>query len=78
MNIIRNHGIDQLDFELWCTAVSAINGCGACVDSHERTLRDKGVPEERVLAAIRVASTIHALAVVFENEKVAVSEAVTY
>jgi alkyl hydroperoxide reductase subunit D len=78
MNIIRNHGIDQLDFELWCTAVSAINGCGACVDSHERTLRDKGVPEERVLAAIRVASTIHALAAVLENEKVAVSEVVTY
>jgi alkyl hydroperoxide reductase subunit D len=76
MNIIRNHGIDHLDFELWCTAVSAINGCGACVDSHERTLREKGVPEERVLAAIRVASTIHALAVVLETEKVPALESV--
>ena len=78
MNIIRNHGVDHLDFELWCTAVSAINGCGACVDSHERTLREKGVPEERVLAAIRVASTIHALAVVLENEKVPALETVAY
>jgi len=76
MNIIRNHGIDHLDFELWCTAVSAINGCGACVDSHERTLREKGVPEERVLAAIRVASTIHALAVVLETEEVPALESV--
>jgi alkyl hydroperoxide reductase subunit D len=78
MNIIRNHGIDHLDFELWCTAVSAINGCGACVDSHERTLREKGVPEERVLAAIRVASTIHALAVVLETERVPALEAVAH
>lgn len=47
MNVIRTHGIDQLDFELWCIAVSAINGCGACVDSHEKILRDKGFAEEK-------------------------------
>jgi alkyl hydroperoxide reductase subunit D len=34
MNGIRTHGIDHNDFELWCVAVSAINGCGACVESH--------------------------------------------
>ena len=49
-----------MDFELWCTAVSAINGCGTCVDSHEKTLREKGVNEETVLAAIRLAAVIHA------------------
>ncbi len=42
MNIMRTHGIDPLDFELWSAAVSAINGCGACVDSHEKALREKG------------------------------------
>ena len=62
MNIMRTHGVDHFDFELWCTAVSAINGCGACVDSHERTLREKGVTEEQILAAVRIASVIHALA----------------
>ena len=42
MNVIRTHGIDPLDFELWSTAVSAINGCGACVDSHEKvTARER-------------------------------------
>lgn len=33
MNVIGNPGVDKVDFELWALAVSAINGCGACVDS---------------------------------------------
>ena len=70
MNIMRTHGIDPLDFELWSTAVSAINGCGACVDSHEKILREKGVSEEKILAAVRIASVIHAIAVVLDAEKV--------
>jgi alkyl hydroperoxide reductase subunit D len=64
MNVIRTHGSDPVDFELWCLAVSAINACGACVDSHEHVLREKGVSEETVLAAVRIASVIHALAAV--------------
>jgi lipoyl-dependent peroxiredoxin subunit D len=68
MNIMRQHGADHVDFELWCTAVSAINGCGACVDSHEKTLRDKGMEEEKILAAVRIASVVHALAKSFTAE----------
>ncbi len=70
MNVLRTHGIDPLDFELWCAAVSAINGCGACVDSHEKVLREKGFSEEKILAAVRIASVIHALAVVLDTESV--------
>jgi lipoyl-dependent peroxiredoxin subunit D len=77
MNVIRTHGIDQLDFELWCTAVSAINGCGACVDSHEKVLREKGFGEEKILAAVRVASILHAVAVVLDTERVAAQQPVT-
>jgi alkyl hydroperoxide reductase subunit D len=69
MNVIRTHGADPLDFELWCAAVSAINGCGSCVDAHERTLREKGILEEKILAAIRIASVIHAIAGVLDSEK---------
>jgi alkyl hydroperoxide reductase subunit D len=76
MNILRNHGIDPVDFELWCTAVSAINGCGLCVDSHEQTLRSKGMTEESILAAVRLASVIHALATVFDTEAVVPSPSV--
>jgi len=77
MNVIRTHGIDQLDFELWCIAVSAINGCAACVDSHEKVLREKGFGEEKVIAAIRVASVLHAIAVVLDTERVAAQQSVT-
>ena len=28
MNILRSHGVESVDFELWCPAASAINGCG--------------------------------------------------
>ena len=77
MNVIRTHGTDQLDFELWCTAVSAINGCGACIDSHEKVLREKGFGEEKMIAAVRVASVLHAIAVVLDTERVATQQPVT-
>jgi alkyl hydroperoxide reductase subunit D len=67
MQGIRSHGSDPLDFELWCTAVSAVNGCGTCIASHEKTLRDKGVSEETILAAIRIASVIHGSAAVLDQ-----------
>jgi len=62
MNIIRTHGSDPLDFELWCVAVSAINGCGKCIVAHDRSLREKGMAEETILASVRIASVIHAIA----------------
>ncbi len=68
MQVIGKHGSDPIDFELWCLAVSAINGCGVCVDAHENVLREKGVNEETVLAAVRIASTIHALGAIFDAE----------
>jgi lipoyl-dependent peroxiredoxin subunit D len=71
MQIIRGHGGDPVDFELYCLAVSAINACAACVDSHERVLREKGVSEETILAAVRIASVVHALAPVIEAESAA-------
>ncbi|MES1260230.1 MAG: carboxymuconolactone decarboxylase family protein [Acidobacteriota bacterium] len=70
MQVIRSHGSDPVDFELWCTAVSAINGCGACVSSHEGVLRQKGITEETILAAIRIASVIHGAAAVLDAETI--------
>jgi len=71
MNAIRMHGIDPVDFELWCVAASAINNCQACVGSHEKVVREKGLSEEAVLAAVRIASVIHAIAAVMDAESVA-------
>lgn len=77
MNGLRSHGlqgnsIDEVDFELWSLAVSAINGCGKCVDAHEQVVRDKGASEELVLAIVRVASVIHAIGVVLDAKQNAV------
>lgn len=74
MNVLRSHGVDHNDFELWSLAVSAINGCGKCVDSHENVVRQKGVTEETIAAVIRVCAVIHAIGPVLE-EQAAVSAA---
>lgn len=68
MNVIRNHGGDPVDFELFCVAVSAINNCHVCVGAHEKVLREKGVPEETIVASVRLAAVIHAIATVLDYE----------
>jgi lipoyl-dependent peroxiredoxin subunit D len=75
MQAIRSHGTDHVDFELWCTAVSAINNCHVCVGSHEKVLRDKGFEEEKIVAAIRIAAVVHAAAGVLDEQAVTVQPA---
>lgn len=70
MQVIKTHGSNPVDFELWCIAASAINNCQACVTAHERVVLEKGISEEAVLAAVRIAAVIHALAEVFDTEAV--------
>jgi alkyl hydroperoxide reductase subunit D len=69
MNVIANHGIDKLDFELISLAVSAVNGCGLCVTSHEKKLRSHDVSREAIQSAVRIAATLHAVAGVLEFEQ---------
>jgi len=69
MNVIANHGIDKLDFELISLAVSAVNGCGLCVTSHEKKLRAHEVSREAIQSAVRIAAVIHAVAVTLEYEQ---------
>jgi alkyl hydroperoxide reductase subunit D len=71
MNIIGNPGIDKLDFELLSLAVSAVNGCGMCITSHEKKLRSGGITREQIQSAIRIASVIHAVAGVLEYQAAA-------
>src|SRR5579864_2101367 len=67
MSVIANSGIAKADFELLALAVSAINGCGSCVASHERQLRQHGLTREAVQSAVRIAATVHAVARVLET-----------
>lgn len=67
MNVIANPGIAKADFELLALAVSAINGCGACVASHERQLRAHGLTREAVQSTVRIGATVHAVARVLSS-----------
>ena len=64
MNVIGNPGIDKADFELFSLAVSAMNGCGMCIDSHEKVLKSHGVGTDVVQAAARVGAIVKAVATV--------------
>ena len=61
MNIIANPGVEKTDFELWCLAVSAINGCGACLDAHEAELKSRGLPNTAIQAALRIGAVVSAV-----------------
>jgi alkyl hydroperoxide reductase subunit D len=71
MNWIGRPQSSKVDFELFCLAVSAINGCEACVRSHEQVVVGGGITEDQVHDAVRLAATINAAAVSLEiNELV--------
>lgn len=62
MNVMARPGIDKAAFELCSLAVSAINGCGQCMDSHEKVLRQHGLGQESVHSTVRIAAVIKAIA----------------
>ncbi len=68
MNILANPGVEKADFELWSIAVSAINGCGMCIASHEKVLIDHGVQKAAIQDAVRIASILHAIAAIIDGE----------
>ncbi len=53
--------------------MSAINGCGMCIDSHEKVLRAHGVSAEAVQAAVRIAAVVHAVAATLDGVDAAAS-----
>jgi alkyl hydroperoxide reductase subunit D len=66
MNWIGKPLGNKADFELFCLAVSAINGCEMCVQAHEKVVTEAGLTEDQVHDAVRVAATVHAAAVSLE------------
>ena len=64
MNFINQHGIAKEEFELFSLAVSAMNGCGMCIDSHERVLLEHGVKSDAIQNAVRIAAVMKAIATV--------------
>jgi len=71
MQVIGTHGgVEAADFEFWCLAVSAVNGCGGCLASHERALRELGVGRDQIHEALRIASVVHAVSVTLVTSRI--------
>jgi alkyl hydroperoxide reductase subunit D len=66
MNRLVRPAGSKLDFELMSLAVSAINGCEACVRAHEAAVVAGGLSEDHVHDAVRIAAAVHATAVALE------------
>lgn len=69
MNVIGNPGVEKVDFELWSLAVSAISGCGMCIDAHEAELKKADLGTSEIQTAVRIASTVAAVAAVVAGEQ---------
>jgi alkyl hydroperoxide reductase subunit D len=62
MNIIGKPGIEKVNFELYSLAVSAITGCGMCINAHVAEVKKGGIEDLGIQSAIRIASVTNAAA----------------
>jgi alkyl hydroperoxide reductase subunit D len=61
MNIMMKPVLGKELFELISLAVSAVNGCEACVKSHEQSVLSEGGSEDKIWHAIRIASVVNSM-----------------
>lgn len=66
MNRLAKPATQKADFELFSLAVSAINGCETCLKAHEKVVLGGGLTEAQVHDAVRIAATVHGVAVALE------------
>ena len=69
MNWIAKPLGSKTDFELFCLAVSSLNGCEVCLRAHEAVVLEGGLSEDQVRDAVRIASTIQATAIALELQE---------
>jgi alkyl hydroperoxide reductase subunit D len=63
---VGSPGVPKKDFELWSLAVSALNGCGLCIDAHEEALRETGLDTATIQTAVRYAAILQSAAIAIE------------
>jgi alkyl hydroperoxide reductase subunit D len=68
MTFIAKSGINKVDFELYSLAVSAINGCGMCMDAHVHEVTQSGISKQGVQSTIKIAAIINSAAQIIEIE----------
>jgi alkyl hydroperoxide reductase subunit D len=58
MQRIAKPATNKADFELFCLAVSAVNNCQTCLQSHEAVVLEGGLSEQNIFDAVRIAATV--------------------
>lgn len=66
MNRIARPAGPKVDFELFCLAASAVNGCESCLKSHEKVVLAGGLGEDQIHDAVRIAAVVHGAAVALD------------
>jgi lipoyl-dependent peroxiredoxin subunit D len=61
MTGLARPALGKEQFEMLAFAVSAINGCENCVNSHEKSLKDVGVTAEKIHDLARLAAVVKGL-----------------
>jgi len=67
MNVMARPVNGKLNFESMALAISILNGCQNCIQSHEKSLLESGMTEERIHDLARLASVIKGLEVSFRQ-----------
>jgi lipoyl-dependent peroxiredoxin subunit D len=67
MNIMGRPVVGKETFEMLALAASVINGCEACVKSHEQSLVGHGVTTDKIYDLVRLAAIVKALEVSFRQ-----------
>lgn len=62
MTVIGKPGIEKVNFEIYSLAVSAISGCGMCINAHVEEVRKGGVDNLGIQSAIRISAVTNATA----------------
>jgi len=69
MQVISTHGgATKAEFEPWCFAVSAVNGCASCLVAHEQELRKADMSTEQIHEALRVAAVVKAVCITLAGQ----------
>ena len=66
MTRLAQPAASKADFELFALAVSTINGCELCVRAHEQAVVERGLSDEQVHDAVRIAATMQSAALSLE------------
>jgi lipoyl-dependent peroxiredoxin subunit D len=70
MTVLAKPVLGKERFEMLAFAISVVNGCESCVRSHEKALRDGGVPADKVHDLARLAAVLKGLQTLMEESKV--------